>query len=75
MDNSALRLVLQAGIVVKGVLLMLLVFSVVSWAIILNKWMHFAKVRRENQLFFRNYSSNKDGEALYQDAVNQKRAR
>jgi biopolymer transport protein TolQ len=68
MDNSALGLVLQAGIVVKGVLLMLLFFSVISWAIIVYKWLHFAKARQENVAFFANYNSNKDPEALYQDS-------
>lgn len=66
MDNSALGLVLQAGIVVKGVLLMLLAFSVISWSIIGHKWLHFAKARRENAAFFSNYNGTKDAAALYQ---------
>ena len=34
MKDSAIQLILQAGLVVKFVLLILLFFSVVSWAII-----------------------------------------
>ena len=43
MKDSALQLILQAGYVVKGVLLILLFFSVVSWAIIFFKQRYFSK--------------------------------
>ncbi len=70
MNDSAIGLVLQAGIVVQAVLLMLFMFSVISWAIIIYKWMHFSKAKRENAAFLTDYSSNKDTEALYQAARN-----
>jgi len=34
MEQSALQMMLQAGLVVKGVLIILLFFSITSWTII-----------------------------------------
>jgi biopolymer transport protein TolQ len=70
MDNSTLGLVLHAGIVVKAVLLLLFMFSVISWAIIIYKWLHFSKARTENAAFLANYNSTTDSEALYQASTN-----
>jgi len=69
MNNSAIGLVLQAGIVVQAVLLMLFTFSVISWAIIIYKWLYFSKVKKENAAFLMDYSGNKDIEALYQASL------
>lgn len=68
MTNSAIGLVLQAGMLVKVVMLILLFFSVVSWAIILYKWRYFAKAQKENVVFVRNFLSIQDAKALYQSA-------
>ncbi|MGW8272345.1 MAG: protein TolQ [Thermodesulfovibrionales bacterium] len=68
MTNSAIGLVLQAGMLVKVVMLILLFFSVVSWAIILYKWRYFAKAQKENAVFVRNFLSIQDAKALYQSA-------
>ena len=53
--GSLFDMVLQAGLVVQLVLLLLLVFSVVSWAIILMKYFNFRKIRAENDLFLNLY--------------------
>lgn len=53
--GSLIDMVLNAGLVVQLVLLLLLVFSVISWAIILMKYFNFRKVRRENDLFLAAY--------------------
>lgn len=73
MKNSVLQLILQAGYIVKGVLIILLFFSVVSWAIIFFKQKYFSKARRESDLFlraFRSYKANKDAKGLYQATKN-----
>ncbi len=64
MQNTALQLVLQAGYIVKLVLLVLVFFSVMSWAIILYKWSYFSKARRENEEFIRLLAGSKDVLAL-----------
>jgi biopolymer transport protein TolQ len=66
MQDSAIQLILQAGYVVKGVLLILLFFSVVSWAIIFFKQRYFSKAGKESEEFIRSYRSGKDIKGLYQ---------
>lgn len=51
MEHSVLDIILQAGYVVKGVMIILLLFSVVSWTIIFYKWRYFARAARETQTF------------------------
>jgi biopolymer transport protein TolQ len=66
MKDSAFQLILQAGYVVKGVLLLLLFFSVVSWAIIFFKQRYFSKANKESQEFLRAYRSTRDSKGLFQ---------
>jgi biopolymer transport protein TolQ len=66
MKDSALQLVLQAGFVVKMVLLILLFFSIASWAIIFFKHRYFSRANKETHQFIRAYNSNRDPKALYQ---------
>jgi biopolymer transport protein TolQ len=66
MKDSAIQLILQAGYVVKGVLLILLFFSIVSWAIIFFKQRYFSRARKESEEFLRTYRSSKDVTGLYQ---------
>jgi len=68
MRNSAIGLILQAGLLVKFILIILLFFSVVSWAIILYKWRYFAKARKENDAFFKNFMTVKEPTGLFQAA-------
>jgi biopolymer transport protein TolQ len=70
MKDSAIQLILQAGYVVKGVLLILLFFSIVSWAIIFFKQRYFSKADKESQEFLRAYRSNRDSKGLYQATKN-----
>jgi biopolymer transport protein TolQ len=70
MNHSAFQLILQAGYVVKGVLLILLFFSVVSWAIIFYKQRYFSKANKESEYFLRAYRSNKNTTDLYKVTKN-----
>jgi biopolymer transport protein TolQ len=70
MNNSALQLVLEAGYVVKGVLLLLLFFSVMSWAIIFFKQRYFTRANKESEQFLRLYRSNKNVRDLYKASKN-----
>jgi len=70
MKNSALQLILQAGYIVKGVLIILLFFSIVSWAIIFFKYRYFSRAKRETDQFLRAYRSGRDPKGLYQTTKN-----
>ncbi|HXW68526.1 MAG TPA: protein TolQ [Dissulfurispiraceae bacterium] len=60
-----MQLILEAGYVVKSVLAILLLFSVVSWTIIFQKWRHFSKADKESYGFMRAYESSKAPKDLY----------
>ena len=53
---SVTSLVLNSSIMAKGVLLLLLFFSVVSWAIILQKYLFFKNARDEDRRFISYFS-------------------
>ncbi|OPY91115.1 MAG: Biopolymer transport protein ExbB [Syntrophus sp. PtaU1.Bin208] len=53
--SSVLSMVMDAGLLVQLVLLILLIFSVVSWAIIATKYRNLRKVNAENSLFLEAY--------------------
>jgi biopolymer transport protein TolQ len=64
-NGSLLNMVLDAGVVVKFVLLVLFIFSVVSWAIIFLKYSYYRKIKKENEVFNANYlKSNKLSEVM-----------
>lgn len=70
MNNSVFQLILQAGYVVKGVLFILLFFSVVSWAIIFFKQRYFSTANKESEQFLRTFRANKDPKDLYKATKN-----
>ena len=47
------NLVAQSGIVAKVVLLILLLFSLISWAVILSKWSSYGRARSQSGRFLR----------------------
>lgn len=66
--DTALDLILKAGIVVKFVLLILFFFSIVSWAIIFYKFRLLSKIERESEEFHRAFRKGKDRDIVYQSA-------
>jgi biopolymer transport protein TolQ len=64
--DTVLNLIFQAGLVVKIVLLILLFFSVFSWAIIFYKFRFLSKVEKESDEFQRAFEKSKDWDKLYQ---------
>jgi biopolymer transport protein TolQ len=52
-SSSVLELIASAGPVAKVVLALLAVFSIVSWALIVEKWWEFRRVRRESLRFLK----------------------
>jgi biopolymer transport protein TolQ len=53
LQGSVLDLIMQTGPVAKGVLLLLLGFSIFSWAIIYTKWKRFKALRAQGDVFLR----------------------
>jgi biopolymer transport protein TolQ len=53
LSASVFDLLLSAGPVAKAVLAVLLLFSIVSWALIVEKWWQFRRVRRQSVAFLR----------------------
>jgi len=57
-------LILGAGIVVKGVLLLLILLSVVSWGIIFNKWRVYRKTKHDAESFSASFWGGSDMDTL-----------
>jgi len=66
-DFSLLALFLSADIVVKLVMIGLLAASIWTWAIIIDKWLLFGRVRREMNRFEKVFWSGQSLEQLYQN--------
>ncbi len=69
MRDSIIHLILQAGFVVKSVLIILLFFSIVSWAIIFFKQRYFSKANKETEQFMRLFRSTRNLNNLYQSTI------
>ena len=59
-ELSVWHLILNAGPVVSAVLMLLILLSVMSWAVILNKWRLYRPTRREADEFSATFWSGKD---------------
>lgn len=60
-----MTLIFKAGPVVKFVLLLLLFFSIVSWAIIIYKQKMLSKIAKETDLFNAAYTRSRDWDSVY----------
>lgn len=65
--SDLVEMFIRAGMVVKIVLMILVFFSVVSWAIILMKWRFFNRAGRETAYFLDIFWDNNDLAALYRE--------
>jgi len=65
MQGNVIQLILDAGLMVKFVMLVLLFFSVVSWAIIIKKFFHLRGAARENLSFYHSFKRTKDLDTLF----------
>ncbi len=61
-------IVLNSGLVVMTVLLLLLLASVVSWAIILRKWLHLRKAQDQSIDFLETFWRSKRLDSIYEAA-------
>jgi biopolymer transport protein TolQ len=65
---SLFDMVVHAGFVVQLVLLLLLIFSVVSWAIILMKYFNIRKIKKENEFFLSSYMKSSKLSEMFLEA-------
>ena len=68
-EISVLNLILEAGIVVKIVLLILFIASILSWIVIVERSNFFRKVKSANDNFLRKFWSGKDLDMLYKEVL------
>jgi biopolymer transport protein TolQ len=64
---SGVSLILQTGVVAKGVLLLLLFFSLVCWTIIFLKFRAFGRVDKQDERFLRLFRESRNFASLYED--------
>ncbi|MZH46586.1 MAG: protein TolQ, partial [Nitrospinae bacterium] len=62
---SVVELVMQSSLMAKGVLLLLLVFSIVSWAIIFNKFSTYRRAKNEDTQFLETFSKTENLTHIY----------
>jgi biopolymer transport protein TolQ len=67
-NGSLFDMVIHAGFIVQLVLLLLLFFSVVSWAIILKKYFHIRNVKKENGFFLHAYMKSSKLSEMFLEA-------
>ena len=68
-EISVLNLILEAGIVVKIVMLILFIASILSWIVIVERSNFFRKVKSANDNFLRKFWSCKDLDMLYKEVL------
>ena len=62
---SVVELVMQSSLMAKGVLLLLLIFSIVSWAIIINKFRTYRMAKNEDNRFLETFSKTENLTHIY----------
>lgn len=67
-EVSTWTIIMDAGWVVKGVMILLLVFSVVCWAIVITKAITLSRARKHTQLFFDAFRESRRFSILYAEA-------
>jgi len=69
-DLELWTLIVNASLVVKLVMLLLLAVSFLSWTFIFSKWIAIRRARAQTESFERDFWSGNDLNLLYQGAVN-----
>ncbi|MFD0915292.1 protein TolQ [Pseudahrensia aquimaris] len=65
-DTSLIGLFMEAGLIVKIVMIGLILASVWCWAIIVDKWLAFSRMKKQIDLFEQTFWSGQSLENLYQ---------
>ncbi|HET9533140.1 MAG TPA: MotA/TolQ/ExbB proton channel family protein [Blastocatellia bacterium] len=73
-ERSLIDLILKASPIAKAVLALLLLFSVVSWAIIFSKWFSLRRAERATSDFLARFSSRAKLSDVYIDSENNRQS-
>jgi biopolymer transport protein TolQ len=65
--NDIIQMIAGAGLMVKFVLLILVLFSVVSWTIIFMKWRQLRKAKEETAVFLETFWETPELQTLYEE--------
>ncbi len=65
--NDIVHMIISAGLMVKFVLLILFLFSVVSWTIIFMKWRQLRKAKEETAVFLETFWETSELQTLYEE--------
>jgi biopolymer transport protein TolQ len=65
--NDIIQMIVGAGLMVKFVLLVLCLFSVVSWTIIFMKWRQLRKAKEETAVFLETFWETPELQTLYEE--------
>ena len=68
MNISLVHMMMNAGLMVKGVMITLLIFSVVSWSIIIMKYLVFKRVRKNSDDFLDHFWESRTLNEAYNSA-------
>ena len=66
-DISVLNLFLEAGLVVKIVMLLLFIASILSWIVIVERYNFFNKIKNSNSNFLQKFWNGEDLDKLYKE--------
>lgn len=72
-DLSILTLIIEASWVVKGVMVVLMFFTLQSWYLIARKWMSYVIVKKRADIFDRIYKETDDVAKVYDSIKERKR--
>ena len=64
-DFSLMSLFIRADIVVKSVIIILIIFSIYSWAVIIEKFKLFKKINKSSEEFEEKFWNSKSAETFY----------
>ena len=72
-DFSLLQLFLRADFIVKGVIIILILASVYSWALIFEKYKLFKKIEKSTSIFEDKFWKSKSAESFYNSLTNKEK--
>lgn len=70
-DISVINLFLEAGLVVKIVMMILLIASLLTWIVIVERYNFYKKIKNINSSFHKRFWSGEDLNTLFEEIVNE----
>ena len=68
-DFSLISLFIRADIIVKSVIIILIVCSIYSWAVIIEKFRLFKKINESTEEFEKKFWNSKSAESFYMSLI------